>query len=266
VPRHPIVLVSDDASIGTCGDGATWTKLAPSALPSQATDRALNAVTCSGNNGVSNEYWAVGASGLVIRSTDGGHSFTHVPITGIASAATATLQGVDFDSLDTGFVVGSYSPTPGTFHGVAYRVTNATNPLTRVWTDLSPSPAVAALLDVSVSSSTAYAVGGDLVNGVPAIVAWRPSLTLFEPQAGALALAGGKALRSVAMFPASTGFEIFVGGDDGFLLWSPQGSTWSVGDIETGHNVTGLSFLSSSSGFAVAIGDASDAVVMRYGP
>jgi photosystem II stability/assembly factor-like uncharacterized protein len=265
-PRYPIVLVSTNASVGTCGSSATWTALGPAALPPAAIDQNLNDVACSGNNGVANEYWAVGGAGLVLWSSDGGQTFVDVPITGIASAATAALQGVAFGSLDSGFVVGSYSPSAGTVIGVAYRVTNASNPTTRTWTDLTPSPAVPPFVEVGASGNTAYAVGGTVATGTPSIAAWRPGFSVFAPLSSALALAAGRTLKSVSVLAVTGGYEVFIGGEDGLLLWSPQGSTWSLGDPETGHNVTGLSFLSSSSGFVVAIGDLTDAVVMRYGP
>jgi photosystem II stability/assembly factor-like uncharacterized protein len=92
---------------------------------------ALNDVTCSGNNGTTSEFWAVGSGGLVLRSTDGGLNWTQIPLVVGGVTRTDDLEGVAFVSTSRGVVVGSNGGL-----GKAYAV--VTGGGTPVWVEITP--------------------------------------------------------------------------------------------------------------------------------
>lgn len=256
-PRLPLILFTEDG-------GETWDQGDDTEIDSDAENTNLRDVACSGNNGTHNEYWAVGPNSLVLHSADGGETWTSVEIlfSGTPPAA-ATLSAVAFKDLNTGWVVGWNSSG-----AIGYRVTNATS--SPVWTDFSPT-GVGVLNDVALKGANVWAVGErpDTSEGsMGTVVAWRPSFSTFAAVTGAQSRAEDADLLSVAVVPDGSGQQVFVGGTDGLLLWSSDGTNWYTGDSEVGENIRAFSFTSTTFGFLVGGGDGlnshGDSTMARY--
>jgi photosystem II stability/assembly factor-like uncharacterized protein len=222
------------------GDAGSWTR---ATLPAGLAGTEFRAVHSSGVNAAArNEFWAAAASGLVLRSVDGGANWSTVPVSIVGPPLPPRWNSVWFLNLATGLFVGSWSNG----RAAALRIENAkVGPPT--WVDVSPGvPGEFTSVSADPVSGTAYAVGrGGAVYSLSRID------TAFRPVLAAMALVPtGVSLQTVAVVPAGAGYEVYIGGTRGFVL-RLSGSTWTTPKSQSSLAVVGLSFANSSSGYAV---------------
>jgi len=253
---------SGNLKILRTGDGgATWADPRSVVLPAGAADHNLNAVTFTGGT----QFWAVGLSGTVLSTADGGQHWSSAPIVlGGVPVTDVNLSGVAFSTPDTGLVVGSRGG-----QGRIYLVTNATDPATRAWSELSP-PATAGVLDflgVAVFGSRAYAVGQKDTGAGKVGVIYRWSGTAFVEETGTPALPAclddlglGSRFDEVAFSPSGT--RVFVGGTCGRFLRF-DGTAWQELKSQTSFHIGSLSFFADTAGFVYATAG-SHGVIVRY--
>lgn len=220
------------------------------------------------------QFWAVGDSGLVLRSNNGGLSWTVIPIRiGGSVVSDISITGVSFLNANDGFVVGQ-STSASSPNARIYRVTNATsaNP---VWTNVSPPSTlkVTVLTGVAATGTRAFAVGrkGVVPNESRVVLKWTGSgfveeITPVVPRCEETdSLAPGTPetrWSTVSLSPTTN--EVFVGGSCGrFLRY--DGTSWSELRSLTSFHIGSSSFYSATGGFFLA-NAGSHAVIMKYTP
>ena len=261
--KHRIVHTSDG--------GQTWSDPASITPPLTSGERNLSSVTWTGGT----EFWAVGATGIVLYTADGGATWSRATIDfGSGPVTDAILTDVAFSDPNTGVLVGRRGS-----QGVIYVVTNATSPATRAWLDLSP-PAAAGVVDfqsVAVRGVRAYVVGKKSVAGAESgtVYFWNgtgfvedstvPALPACDTAAGSnqgpfFKIAG--LFTEVALAPTAS--DVFVGGSCGRFL-RRDATGWRELKSQTSLHVNSLSFFADDGGFVHATAG-SHGVIVRYDP
>lgn len=254
----------------TATGGPSWADHQSITPPLGSGDRTLSAVTTTGNAA----FWAVGARGTVLFSTDGGNNWQNVGVNlGGGPIANVTLNGVAFSDPDTGYVVGRQGAT-----GKIYRVTNATNPATRAWADVSPATAATDLQGVATGAGNVWAVGkrlgmaGDEVAAVYGSTGGAFSLETtpkldpcqtVNPTAGSPFRALAGLYNEVAVAPSGT--SVLVGGSCGRFVRRDAQGTWTELASQTSMHISGMSFFAGDQGFVHATLGSHD-VIVKYVP
>ena len=255
----------------TGNGGGNWTNHGSITPPLGPGLRTLAAVTSNGNG----HFWAVGATGTVLFSTNSGQAWENIDASAAGGPTAAdTLNGVAFLDPDTGFVVGRRGAA-----GKIFRVTNATNPATRAWQDVSPvaGQGVLDFQGVAAGGGVAVAVGkrqppvGAVVgtvfrwNGTGFAREITPRIDTchtLNPTGGFPFFSLKGLFNEVAV--SSTGNEIYVGGSCGrFLRFDAQG--WQEVKSHTSMHITGMSFYGATEGFVHAT-TGSHGVIVKYDP
>jgi photosystem II stability/assembly factor-like uncharacterized protein len=248
--------------------GPPWADHQSITPPLGGGSRALSAVTSSG----AGSFWVVGATGTVIFSSDGGNNWENVGVDlGGGPISNVTLNGVAFADANTGYVVGRQGAT-----GKIYRVTNATNPATRAWTDVSPASGASDLQGVAAGGGDVWAVGKRLDTGGNAVAAvFRSTGGAFtlettpkidtcltvNPTAGAPFRDLAGLFNEVAVSPSGT--TVFVGGSCGRFLRRNALGTWTELASRTSMHISGMSFFADGEGFIHGT-MGSHGVIMKY--
>lgn len=263
---------SDATKISVTGTGGPpWGVAQTITPPLGAGNRTLSSVTATGNRA----FWAAGATATVLFSANGGVDWENVGVdTGGGAITSVTLNGVAFLDPNTGFVVGRQGAT-----GKIYQVTNATNPATRAWLDVSPpgSESVTDLQGVAAGGGAVYAVGKRLgAAGSEVAVVYRWTGTSFvreltpavdacpgvSPTAGSPFRALAGLFNEVAVAPG--GNTVFVGGSCGRFL-RRDATGWQELKSHTSMHVSGMSFYAQDGGFVHAT-MGSHGVIVQLGP
>jgi photosystem II stability/assembly factor-like uncharacterized protein len=173
----------------------------------------------SNSNGI-----AVGDSGTILRSTNGGLNWAAA-----ASGTTATLYGVSMPAANTGFAVGA--------GGVVTKTTSGTS-----WSTIASGTTQDLYSTSWTSTSVGWAVGkgGTIIKS--------SNGTSFSAQASGTA----QDLNGVFFTSATTGNAV---GNAGVILRTANGGTnWSAQTSGTAINLNAVSFPASATGFAVGDG------------
>lgn len=259
--RHRIVHTADG--------GQTWSNPVSITPALSSGERNLSSVTWT----TGTDFWAVGASGIVLYAADGGANWSRITIdTGSGPISDAVLTDAAFADPNTGVVVGRRGG-----QGVIYVVTNATNPATRAWTDLSP-PAGNGVVDfqsVAVRGTRAYVVGKKSAGGVESGVVYFWNGSAFVEDTTVPALPACDAQPSAGQGPfqklsglfnevalAPTASDVFVGGSCGRFL-RRRDAGWQELKSQTSFHVNGMSFVADDEGFVHASAG-SHGVIVRY--
>lgn len=198
--------------------------------------RALNSGVATDLNSVyfadSNSGWAVGNSGVILKTTDGGSTWL-AQTSGVAD----NLQDVRFVNASTGIAVGN--------NGVALKTLNGGT----TWSTLNSGMSDILYSVFWSDMNTVWAVGqlGRIRKSTDSGNSWSNG----DPNAGAPI----QHLRSVFFINSSTGWAV---GNSGTLLRTYNGDTstitWTTQTSGTSQNLRGIFFVSVSTGWLVGEG------------
>lgn len=219
-----LVAVGDAGTIVTSSDAVTWT------AKNSGTSNGLYAVAKDGGSGSSSRVVAVGVSGTIRLSTNGGNSWTSATTPGAVMYAVTWAgnrfvavgaAGAILTSDDGSTWVAQVSPATQNLNGIAWNGsllmavgdggTAYTSPDGQNWTS-HPSGVGSSLLSVAWAGGVFVAVGqSGVVRTTPDGTTWTPHTS----DAGTLlAIAQGSKLVAV--------------GNAGMITSSPDGASWSA--------------------------------------
>jgi photosystem II stability/assembly factor-like uncharacterized protein len=194
-----------------------------------------------------NDVWAVGTRGWVMRSVDGfGRTWTRFPAP--AGAADVDFLSIAFDGVDALYAVGVRRAD---VRVQAFRLRYPA----LAWEDLSPR-ITGTWQAVAAQGSEVYVVGsappaqGCVYKFDTTSPPDAPRWELVFPTPGSPA---PQALMTAALTGSGATLALFAGGERGFVL-RLQGGTWSALKSQTSVTLTGMSFLNPDLGFAVGHG------------
>jgi photosystem II stability/assembly factor-like uncharacterized protein len=210
------------------------------------------------------EFWAVGNSGLIVKSTNGGQFWRLVLPESSSTLSDFQMEGVAFVSGSTTALIVGRRPVSGVLKAAAYQYKDVGGTVT--WTSLNmPSGlTVDGLWDVAISGSTAWFVGEQTVGGDKEGVVLSSTLSSGDfgalsdmtPSAGIpFCLTGADrvnvpVLMEVEVAPNTN--AVWTGGGCGRLWSRSSGGAWAQVKSATDAHILGLSFVpegSSARGF-----------------
>lgn len=232
--------------------------------------RSLRDVVWTGGSDV----WGAGTGGLILKSTNDGEDWTAQDFSGDDGLfAYFNVAGLAFNGTSSGVFVGQQpqNSSTGPLKGAAWRYKSSADP---VWASVVPGsggPDLWRLTAVTVSGSTAWAVGEQ----INATTQEREGVVLYSIDSGSgfgtfialnfapgLCVLGGSLddqppppiLGAVAVDPNG---DLLVAGACGRMWKGTQsGSTWSFTEVNTttASHVLSISIVPDGSGFKVFIG------------
>lgn len=217
-------------------------------------------------------FWAVGDKGLVLRSTDGGVTWSQLllplpqhldlKLRGVAAAGPNTLVAVGCEGGDENCIGGQ---------GVAY-AWNGTG-----WNPIVVDAEIEVLTDVAIRGSQVFAVGTRVLPGGArrgAVLRYDPPTNAFLPFTPAVPMdLVPCAVANVALadhvltqVEVTSNYDLWIGGVCGLLWQYAQASgSWIEHKSQTSADVRGMMFLSPSRGYVTADGgEGVNQVLVRY--
>ena len=176
--------------------------------------------------------WAVGASGAILATTDGGATWKAQ-----TSGTNRSLYAVTFTGATSGWAVGAFGTILATTDGGA------------TWTAQTSGVTTDLYCVTSVSATDAWAVGAS-----GAILATTDGGATWAPQTSGTT----SNLRAVAFTSATSGWA--VGASGTILATTDGGATWKAQSSSTTSNLLGVAFTDAVSGWVVGY----DGVILGY--
>ncbi len=201
----------------------------------------------------SSSFWAVGAQGLIVGSSNDGQTWTQYVPANETDFHLFELEGVSYLDITTGVFVGRRPDSLGVVRGAAYQRKDTGSGVT--WTQLGLPSNVVGLWDVDIASGVAWAVGvksaGSGPEGVVLTATWSagnfgafseplPSPPVFPECKTGAGLEGFPVLNEVEIAPSGA---VWVGGACGRVGVRSTSGTWTEVKSQTDAHVVGFSFV-----------------------